>query len=531
MNWFNGMKVGGRLLCGFAVMIAIVAVNGVQGYLSARAIQSQLVELAAVRMPSLDYLVEADRDLQQALVAERSLIFANADSDEFRAMVAAYEENVEQAWTRWTKYKALASSPEELAVIPEFESDWAAWSAISRRVVDGRVADTREGQGEALDLTLGRASQAFETMRTQIDKPTGTNQTISDQAAAAAAAAYTRSRAMQFVMGGFGLLAGTAIAWAIRRSIVGPLGKLIEGLALSSAQLTSASGQVAAASQVLAEGSSTQAAAIEETSASLEEMSSMTQQNAASAQDADQLMKQTNAVVQTANEEMQGLDTSMREISQASAETQKIVKTIDEIAFQTNLLALNAAVEAARAGEAGAGFAVVAEEVRNLAGRAAEASRNTAGLIDETVRKIEAGAQLVGRTNQAFAEVSANAARVGTLVSNIASASNEQAQGIAQVAQAVTGMDQVTQSNAASAEESASAAQQMSAQAEHMLVYVADLEQLVGGNGHRTPYAAAPAPAPVAAPRRVRSKPTPAATSPEVVIPLTAEDEFVDLRV
>ena len=157
------------------------------------------------------------------------------------------------------------------------------------------------------------------------------------------------------------------------------------------------------------------------------------------------------------------------------------MKTIDEIAFQTNLLALNAAVEAARAGEAGAGFAVVAGEVRNLAMRAAEAAKNTSELIGGTVRKISDGTALVKTTNDAFNEVAGSAQKVGELVSEIAAASKEQAQGIEQVNIAVTEMNKVTQQNTATSEETAAAAQQLSAQAEEMKNFVADLAAVVDG--------------------------------------------------
>jgi methyl-accepting chemotaxis protein len=235
------------------------------------------------------------------------------------------------------------------------------------------------------------------------------------------------------------------------------IGELAHSVNLMREKMGEAVGHSVVTSQVLSEAASEQAAALEETSSSLEEMSAMLGKNAENTTQANELMQQAKQMTESANTSMDELTHSMKEIGQASEQTQKIVKTIDEIAFQTNLLALNAAVEAARAGEAGAGFAVVADEVRNLAMRAAEAAKNTSGLMGNIVKKVKAGEQLVEVTNNAFKKVGVSSAKVVVLVGEIASASQEQSHGISQVNQAVVGMNTVTQQNAASAEELAAA--------------------------------------------------------------------------
>ena len=252
------------------------------------------------------------------------------------------------------------------------------------------------------------------------------------------------------------------------RHLIKPLIRIIESFKESTEEVSTASEEISSASQQLAEGSSEQAAAIEETSSSMEEMSSMTKQNAAHASEANSLSTETKATTDSCSNTMQEMAAAIGQVSEASQETQKIVKTIDEIAFQTNLLALNAAVEAARAGEAGAGFAVVADEVRNLALRAAAAAKNTTDQIDSISGKIEEAMELVFKTIDAFAKVDENTGKVNELVSEIAAGSNEQAQGIEQINRAVTEMDKVVQQNAANAEESASASEELNAQTDQM---------------------------------------------------------------
>ena len=231
------------------------------------------------------------------------------------------------------------------------------------------------------------------------------------------------------------------------------IGELARSVDVMREKMAEAVGQSVGMSLGLSDAASRQAASLEETSSSLEEMASMTRQNAANTAQANQLMAEAADVIRSADRSMVELTGSMKEIASASEQTQKIIKTIDEIAFQTNLLALNAAVEAARAGEAGAGFAVVADEVRNLAMRAAEAAKNTTALTEDIVRKVKNGENLVSTTYEAFQAVTGRSAKVVNLVAEVAAASQEQSQGVDQLNSAVAEMNDVTQQNAASAEE------------------------------------------------------------------------------
>ncbi len=276
------------------------------------------------------------------------------------------------------------------------------------------------------------------------------------------------------------LLIGIAIAFLTAKGLVALLSKVVVRLSQSSREVTSASAQIAEAGHTMATGALQQAATLEETSSALEEISALTRHNTENSKRADTIMQGTKDNIGTAAQSMRDLSFSMAEISTASTETRKIIKTIDEIAFQTNLLALNAAVEAARAGEAGAGFAVVAEEVRNLAMRSAGAAKNTSTLIDSTVEKVNAGVELLEKANESFELAASSSDRVSTLVTEVATASIEQAQGIEEINRAVSEIDKVTQDNAATAEQSALTAEELTGQSLAMTTVVIELEKMVG---------------------------------------------------
>ncbi|MBN2163955.1 MAG: CZB domain-containing protein [Pontiellaceae bacterium] len=295
---------------------------------------------------------------------------------------------------------------------------------------------------------------------------------------------------ISLLTGGIAIAAAVLISTGIKRSLTHIAGTLTAG----SIQVASASEQVAAASQALAEGAAEQAAGLEETSSSLEEMSSITRQSSDNADQANILVSEALEAAQRGSDSMERMNQAIEDIHQSSGETANIIKVIDEIAFQTNLLALNAAVEAARAGEAGKGFAVVAEEVRNLAKRSAEAARTTSELIARSVSHSKSGSTISAEVTAVFKDIANRVEKTSELVAEITVASTEQTQGIGQINDAVSQMDQATQSSAANAEESASAAESLNAQAEDLKGAVTKLSLLIGirneaHNPHKRPAA------------------------------------------
>ncbi len=427
--------------------------DGLEGNLhkSMRTVEGQVNELG---LPELSVLMLTSRIHEKdylLLGDEKNLAEIGKRIEEFSAQMKQFSLPADTQGKANAAWKAYLNDMKALV-----ETDGAAKAEITM------LDDASKEMTVRIDAVAGSVSDAIELdQRKSLD-------------------VMSTGKLMMMILLAVGLLIGATVAVVLTRSINPPLQAAVHLLRSFSEQTAMSAGQISNSSQVLAEGASEQAASLEETGASMEQMASMTKRNAEAAQNAKQVASQARGVVESGAAGMQRMTTAMEGIQVSSNEIAKIIKTIDEIAFQTNILALNAAVEAARAGEAGAGFAVVAEEVRSLAQRSAQAAKETAGKIEAALVKSAEGSRASSEVSGILNEIVGQVRNIDSLVAEIANASGEQSQGIEQVNSAVSQMDKVTQNNAASAEESAAAAEELNAQSAELKALVEKLGLMVG---------------------------------------------------
>ncbi len=482
---FRHLRLGAKIGLGFGIMILLILLLVANQYFALWGVTTKVSTAFAVepRITELSAKLRAGAFTMRLFEKDIFLAIGQADSQADLYELWGSERTVIS--TLLTDLDQLVQLPDEKDMVRSMQSGLETYTAgftgIYKSIQDGQIKTASEANEAIAVYQDGIRNTA--DMAQKLAENSGKRMAGADQDIRKTAANINTISSVLFLVC---LSLGIAMAVMITLSIVKPIKRIIQSMTASSEQVAAASGQVSAASQSLAEGATEQAAGLEETSSSLEEMSSMTKQNADNAQQANTLAAEARKAANTGAEAMTRMSQAINDIQKSSDETAKIIKVIDEIAFQTNLLALNAAVEAARAGEAGKGFAVVAEEVRNLAMRSAEAAKNTASMIEESVKNANHGVDIASEVGKVLDEIVHGIGKTTDLVSEIAAASQEQAQGIDQVNTAVSQMDKVTQQNAANAEESASASEELSSQAESMNDIVGELIALVGGGTSKT---------------------------------------------
>ena len=486
------LTVGKKFSLGCAALVALSIVLGTVSVLDVSKINSNLQAITGDSLPGV-YRIGA---MEAAMVNMRGnywKFMMNAGNSEKDDQIASAINADKQSFLQdYAAYESSITTTEDrdlfAKIKPTFDQFNSAWDSIEPLLREGRATD-------ALAKYYTEVEPPYEATKASVKAEVDFNKNNGDKNAVQAQSTVSSSRfwAWSLLIASLGV--GVLLAYFITKSVNDALNRIISELSEGADQVASAAGQVASASQSLAQGSSEQAASLEETSASSEEINSMARKNTDNCRSAAELVSSSQRKFVDTNQALEQTVFAMGEINAQSGKISKIIKTIDEIAFQTNILALNAAVEAARAGEAGMGFAVVADEVRNLAQRAAQAAKDTSSLIEESISKSNDGKNKVDQVASAIQSLTEEAATIKTLVDEVNLGSQEQARGIEQIVKAISQMEQVTQKTAASAEESASAAEELTAQSETVKDVVGRLTAMVTGqSGSESVYRRAPSP-------------------------------------
>jgi hypothetical protein len=532
----EGAAAGPELgLLGYLTATVFGVLTGLGGWLFVRkrSIRARLFTLTAVfgiLLAGLATLIYREvQTISELLndVAERKtpalVEIANAEGGLFD-LTLAVERGEDTSASATTTRTHLATAARLLGEGPSPDTEGREIVLKLGQDLDGLLGDLQayatarslEAAPEQLATVKARLLERQKTLRADF---VHSCEEIKSRVTAEVRSAQALALESEYLVIGLSLLAlviGTAISLVFSANITGVLRRLAEELSDGARQTAAAANQVSCSGQQLASGTSEQAASLEATSASLEQLNATARTNSTSLTTVAELTTRTRGQAERAAAGSRDLAQAMEGLADASREIGKIVKTIDEIAFQTNILALNAAVEAARAGEAGAGFSVVAEEVRALAQRSADAARETATRISSTIDRTQSGIEIGRRLDGDVAALTSGVGEIDQLVGQVLGAVKEESTGLGQIATAVQQMDQVTQGNAASAEEMAAAAEEMSAQAALQAEAVGNLEALISGPRGRAA-AAAPAAAPAEKPAEKPSKPAAPARRPAAV--------------
>ncbi|MBE0585131.1 MAG: methyl-accepting chemotaxis protein [Desulfofustis sp.] len=501
MNFLNKVRIRTKIFLVCFILLIIMVVIGLLSLRSMQSIQANLIDIYTVRLPSIDFLIEADRDLQQLLVAERSLIFAEPGSAIYKQLLDDYQTNFGQSLDRWEKFKALSSAAEERAIIDTHDQARKQWEVSSRIVLDELGRSTDESRQRAIALSLGETSDRFEAMRDQMDKLTDMNLASAQAASDAADATYDTAMMLLIISIVVGIVAGLGLVWAVSRAIVNPINAaivslkdiaqgegdltkrlpsntndevgelarwfntfierlqgIVKRIAENSASVGTSSTLLSKISESLldhAEQTSSRAvnvaSAAEEMSANLSNVAAAMEQSATNtnmvATAAEEMSSTINEIAENAEkargvsmeavQQAHSASEKMVELGDAANKIGKVTETITEISEQTNLLALNATIEAARAGEAGKGFAVVANEIKELAKQTAEATLDIKTLIDDVQNTTRSTGGEINRISEVISGVNEIVGTIATAVEEQTATTREIAENISQASQGI----------------------------------------------------------------------------------------------
>ncbi|BDR08378.1 MCP four helix bundle domain-containing protein [Comamonas thiooxydans] len=557
----KSIKISTRILGTFGVLVLLLVVVVAMALLQLRSMRSSAETITGNALPSVEVINTLNTDLARTRLLE--LRHVNNDEPSYMAQVEAQFEQLQKHLAEAKKlYEPLIVTAEERELYAQFLRERERYVELNKQLFE---ISRRGDKEQAKQLLGGESLKLYDLSSATLQKLIKFNSDVARGETLASEGVYDRAVSMLALAAVIAVLVAAGAGIWLVRSIRTPLeqavqaadrvangdlsgvirverqdetGRLLSALERMQSSLVqtvrsvrqnaegvaSASSQIASGNADLSGRTEEQASALEETAASMEQLGSTVRQNADNARaanqmavNASQVAAQGGAVVAEVVETMKGINNSSQQIAD-------IITVIDSIAFQTNILALNAAVEAARAGEQGRGFAVVAGEVRTLAQRSAEAAKEIKALISTSVQRVEQGTQLVDKAGATMADIVSAISRVTDLMAEISAASQEQSQGVAQVGEAVTQMDQTTQQNAALVEESAAAAGALRKQAQDLVQAVAVFQLPASALYDQAPKAAARAAAPAvvaaAAParqapvRRVAARPAPMPAAP-----------------